>query len=136
MNKTYLTDDEYDFIYSRVPRICIDLLIRDSNGGILLTKRDSEPYKDYWHTPGGRVKFRETIKEAVKRIALIELNKSVEVGNMIGFVELLNEQQGNSQRHSITIYFECFSEGIEGNYFKQLPEKTIPEQLEFLKTIL
>jgi len=131
----YLSDDDYNFIYSNVPRICIDIVIKNELG-ILLTKRDAEPFLGYWHTPGGRIRFRETIEQAVKRISFAELGVSVNPVKLLGVVELLDEVQNGNDRHSITLYYECACDTeIKGDYFNDLPENTIPQQKKFLESI-
>lgn len=145
MNNTYLTDEEYDFIYSRSPRVCVDLLITSSDGGTLLTKRDIEPYKDHWHFPGGRIKFRETIGAAIKRILKGELGQEIIVpAKMVGFCEFLEEVQKGQDRHSISIVhhiqipdnisIKLDGQAKEFKFFKELPAPIIPPQKEFLKT--
>lgn len=140
---TYLSDEEYDFIYSRVPRVCVDLLISNSKGEVLLTKRDIEPYKDYWHLPGGRIKFRETIDEAIKRILNGELGYDLDVTHrIIGFCQFLEEVQKGQDRHSISIVnaiqlpddvvIKLDNTAKDVIFFKELPYTIIPEQKEFL----
>jgi colanic acid biosynthesis protein WcaH len=75
MDKGRLTDDEYCLAYSLVPRACIDFIVCDSEGKILLTQRDIEPHKGKWHLPGGRLKKDESIDEAIVRITNAELGK-------------------------------------------------------------
>ncbi len=131
----YLSDKDYNFIYSNSPRVCIDLFIKKDDK-ILLTKRDIEPFKGYWHTPGGRIKFRETIEDAIKRIAKVEIKcDDIKIGKMLGIVELLDEYQDSNPRHSITMYYEVFT-SCEGNYFNECPENTIPQQKKFIESIL
>jgi len=101
-NNTYLSDTDYNFIYSAVPRICIDLIIK-GKGGVFLTKRDIQPYKGNWHLAGGRIRFRETIYNAANRIAITELGCSVSIVKMIGFIEFHNECQDGNKRHSISM---------------------------------
>lgn len=136
-NTTYLTDEDYNFIYSRVPRICVDLLIKNKLGEILLTKRDIEPYKNHWHLPGGRIKFRETVEEALHRIALAELGYHLNVNyRLIGSIQFLTEEQQGNPRHSISlvhlIEYNEFGKLTDGAFFGQLPEPIIPEQKEFI----
>lgn len=135
MSQAYLSDEDYNFIYSRSPRVCVDLLIRNSEGEILLTKRDIEPYKDHWHLPGGRIKFRETVNEAIKRIAKSELGIELPEGVIIGYCEYLEEVQGGNPRHSISLIhnFEYNGESPkDGIFFKNLPDIIIPEQKKWL----
>ena len=75
LNKNHggpLTDREFQYIYSKVPRLCVDVMVK-SHKGVILTLRDIEPYKNFWHIPGGTVHYRETIIGAVERIAKKEL---------------------------------------------------------------
>jgi 8-oxo-dGTP diphosphatase len=131
---SYLSDKDYNFIYSNSPRICVDLLIK-KDGKILLTKRDIEPFKGYWHTPGGRIKFRETIEYAIKRIAKVEINcDDIKIGKLLGVVELLDEYQQGNHRHSITMFYEVFTK-CEGDYFDILPENTIPQHKKFIEEL-
>lgn len=130
---SYLSDQDYNFIYSNSPRICVDLLIK-KDIKILLTKRDIEPFKGYWHTPGGRIKFRETIEDAIKRIAKTEINcNEIKIGKLLGIVELLDEYQLENPRHSITMFYEVFAD-CEGNYFDKFPDNTIPQHKQFLES--
>lgn len=141
----YLTDEEYDFIYSRSPRICVDLLIVNSKKEVLLTKRDIEPYKDHWHFPGGRIKFRERAEDAIKRIIKGELGINLtEDAPFIGFCQFLEEVQKGQDRHSISIVhlvkipddvvINLDKNAKEVKFFSELPSPIIPPQHEFLLT--
>lgn len=135
---SYLSDKDYNFIYSSVPRICIDVLIKNERGEVLLTKRNIEPYKDHWHMPGGRIQFRETIKDAYNRIIKNELG--IEFTNesdlpMIGVMEFLEEVQDGNKRHSISIVYQALSineEFNDGTFFTELPEPIIPMHRDFI----
>lgn len=141
---SYLSDEDYAFIYNRVPRICVDMLIINSKGEVLLTKRSIEPYKDHWHFPGGRIKFKETAFEAIKRIMKGELGKVLDAKvNMIGFCEFLEEVQDDNPRHSISLVHEVIltnddddimldENAKEFAFFSELPNPIIPPQHEFL----
>lgn len=50
-----------------MPIPCVDLLVEDENGRILMIKRANEPAKGQWWFPGGRVHFLETREQAAKR---------------------------------------------------------------------
>ena len=63
----YLTQEEFNEIYDKVPRLCVEPLIV-SNDGILLTRRAINPGKGLWHFPGGTVLKGETLQEAVVRL--------------------------------------------------------------------
>jgi len=139
----YLTDEEYDFIYSRSPRICVDLLIKNIHGSVLLTKRDIEPYKDHWHFPGGRIKFRESIESAVQRILKGELGiGKYTFATPIGVCEFLEEVQKGQDRHSISLVHEIYllddsvikldNTTKDFKFFEVLPSPIIPAQKDFL----
>lgn len=141
----YLTDEEYDFIYSRSPRICVDLLIVNSKKEVLLTKRDIEPYKDHWHFPGGRIKFRERAEDAIKRIIKGELGIELAFDpQLVGFCQFLEEVQKGQDRHSISlVHLIELTDDVEikldntakdVRFFKDLPSPIIPPQHEFLLT--
>ena len=61
-----LSDQEYKEIYSKVPRLCVELLIKTEEG-ILLVKRAIPPGEGLWYLPGGTVLFDESVEQAVKR---------------------------------------------------------------------
>lgn len=130
--KGYLSDKDYSFIYSNSPRICVDLIIK-SRKGIFLTKRESSPYKGRWHLPGGRVRFRETIDKAIKRIAKQEVGVQINNYTFIGYMEFLKEIQNKENRHTISLGFLITSiQPIGGKYFKISPNNIIPEHKKFL----
>lgn len=143
--KSYLSDEEYDFIYSRVPRICVDLLVKNPTGHILLTQRTIEPYVGHWHFPGGRIKFRESIEDAVKRIGKSELgvDLSDEISNgkvvIVGHCEFPEEYQKGQPRHSISIVHEVqlikdvvLTAQDKYSFVLDIPEPVIPSQKDFL----
>ncbi len=103
--KDWLTEKQYNDIYSKVPRICVDLVIRQKKN-VLLIKRGIQPYKGTFHLPGGRVKFRESITSAVNRIAINEIGIKVTIKKILGYMEFTREIQSGNKRHSISICFE------------------------------
>lgn len=136
----YLSDEEYDFIYSRVPRVTVDLLIKNREDQILLTQRTIEPYINHWHLPGGRIKFRESVGDAIKRIAKTELGIELKfVGKIVGICEYPDEYQHDQPRHSISIVYGFVVSGLsEMNaqdkyvWCSKIPDPIIPPVKEFL----
>ncbi|MEK7680923.1 MAG: NUDIX domain-containing protein [Patescibacteria group bacterium] len=140
MKNKWLTEKDYNFIYTRVPRVCVDLVIKNRRG-VLLTFREIEPFKNQWHMPGGRVKWRETIIKAVQRIAREETGLEVELVKLLGFMEFLREMQKGERRHTVSMVFlarpnDFNSSGCDQahrlNFFNKLPKKTIPIHAKFL----
>jgi ADP-ribose pyrophosphatase YjhB (NUDIX family) len=100
----WLSEQDYNFIYSNAPRICVDLIFK-AGKTVFLTKRNIQPYKGKYHLPGGKVNFRETIENAIKRIAKKELSLEVEILSFVGFMEFRHEVQNGNKRHSISLAF-------------------------------
>ena len=63
-----IEENLYHQICSLMPIPCVDLVVEDDQGRILLLKRSNEPAKGLWWFPGGRVHFSEMRLEAAKRI--------------------------------------------------------------------
>lgn len=76
LNDNPLSQEEFWNIYKKVPRLTVEIIIKDKRG-ILLTLRNIEPCKNLWHLPGGTVRFGEKLIDAVKRIANRELGIEV-----------------------------------------------------------
>src|SRR3989337_1057838 len=102
MKKYPLSKEEFNKIYSKVPRICVDLIIvKDKK--ILLTKRSIHPFKGRWHIPGGGVLHREKIEQAIHRIAKTELGIKVNPKKLLGYLEILRD---GPYRHTILLEFK------------------------------
>lgn len=126
-----LTDEDYKYVFSRAPRACIDLIV-GYNGKLVLVKRAIEPSKDLWSFPGGRIRHRETVQDAIDRIAMDELGVKVKVKKLVDWMEFLNEDY----QHSLSILFLVnIAEGeIKLNFqssevglFDALPENMQPQ---------
>lgn len=136
----YLPEEEFVSIYSKVPRLAIDLLIH-SKQGVLLSLRDIEPYLGYWHLPGGTVYKDETIEQAAIRIAKAETGLTIVPGPAIGSMEFLHEDRNGTDMHTISIIIPAVvSEGVlladkntaQVEWFTDLPEPLVREHAEFL----
>jgi len=82
-----LSAEEFERIFSRVPRLTVELVIVAGDRGVLLALRDFGPCKGLWHLPGGTVRFGEPVIDAVSRVARDELGLSVRAGEMLGYIE-------------------------------------------------
>lgn len=136
----YLSDEEFYLIYSKVPRLTLDLLIQ-SEKGTLLSLRSIEPYLGEWHMPGGTVYKEETVEEAATRIAKRETGLTVRMKKSIGHMEFPNEMRIGNNIHTISIV--VFVEIIAGelqhdegaqelDWFINIPENTILQHKLFL----
>ena len=130
---------EFKKIYSRVPRLCVEVILKDSRG-ILLTRRTIEPANGKWHTPGGTVIKGENLRHAVKRVAKEELGLKIDVMNMLGVIEYGSFRNHYSQDISIAFLVKSISKRppmLDGHadkygFFADVPANTIKEQKEFL----
>jgi ADP-ribose pyrophosphatase YjhB (NUDIX family) len=136
----WLPQSEHDFVFARVPRLCIDIVIVTKDG-VLLSYRTIQPAKHTWHTPGGRVHFGESIEHAVRRIAKEETGLTVRVEKMLGFMEFRNERQGKNVRHTVSLAFLVHPIGgalkpdknaASLRYFKKFPPRTHAVHRRFL----
>jgi len=134
-----ISSQDFHYIYSRVPRLCVEVIIKTKNG-IVLTKRAIEPVKGQWHTPGGTVYKGEGLEQAVKRVAEEELGVKVKVGIMLGPIEYRIKNY-NGWPISLAYAVEIISKGpirldrqaSEYSFFKVLPKNTVREQKSFLE---
>jgi ADP-ribose pyrophosphatase YjhB (NUDIX family) len=132
--------EEFDAIFSRVPRLTVEIILR-TDDGVVLTKRSMEPRLGQWHIPGGTVRFGESLIEAVKRVAKDELNVDVEVGKLLGYIEYPKMAADGYNGWPIGMAFEAdiingelngSEQGEEVGCFKKTPSGTISEQARFL----
>ena len=127
----FLSDEDYKFVYDRVPRYCVDLMVQDSEGALLLTRRDIPPFEGLWHLPGGGLRFGESIEEAIKRIAEKELGVEVEIIEIAGTINNFPDNNpGDQPRHSMSVVYKVkipegeatnASEASDIRFFKELP---------------
>lgn len=134
-----LSLEDFKFIYSKVPRLCVDLLIKNEKG-VLLTLREIKPYKGFWHLPGGTVLLRETLNQAVKRIAKDELGVEVLVEKQLTAIEF-SQNLPLPYKSTISIGFlvkiknydiDLNNQASKFNFFHKLPLKIIPSHKDFI----
>ena len=137
-----LSQKEFDKIYSKVPRVSVDIVVKTGKG-IILTKRSFGPWKGQWHIPGASIRYGESIKDAIERVAKKELNLKVKVIKKLGDIEWLDKFK--ERGHSISLVFlvktvsgeiKLDFQATSYNFFKKIPLNTIKEQRKFLKDFL
>ena len=129
-----LPKDEFDRIFSRVPRLTVEVLITSEERGVLLALRDVDPCRGTWNLPGGTVRFGERLVEAVRRVAAGELGIRVRVGPMVGYIEYPSHYE-NGLDSPVGLVFGA--EPLDaaqprGRWFAALPENMHEEQKVFL----
>ncbi len=137
-----LSKEQFDEIYSQVPRACVEVLIDIGKGNYVLSKRLIPPCIGMWHIPGGTIFFRDSLDDTVKRVAKEELGVEVKIKRVVKVIEYTYEN------HAISIVFLCKLEKGEqifkGSYqaeeikvfnVKDLPDNTIIEHKNLIKEL-
>lgn len=143
--KQPFTYAEFEQIYSKVPRLTVDLVVM-TEGGVVLVKRQEQSWHGMWHLPGGTVLYREKIEDAVQRIAMEELGLSVMNEKLLGYIEYPSEVQERGFGYSVSLTFLCRADSSQIDWlkwsqqeiqvFESVPENTVEEQVEVLKGVL
>lgn len=128
-------------IYSQVPRLCVDLVIRD-NEGVLLTFRNIDP-KGFWHLPGGTVLLDESVEEAAQRIAQEELGVEISLKKLLGVMDFHQGYTGLG--HPVSLAYDVIitrgeikldEQASEAKFFKKIPSNTLGEHKKFLLSLI
>ena len=139
MNNHPLTQEEFTAIYTKVPRLTVEVIVR-SNEGILLTKRAIYPAIGQWHIPGGTVRYNESIADAVRRVAKQEIGLTVNRYEIIGIIEYPSlDKQNYGDPRGVAVLVTDYSgevqideEASDYGWFKTLPDKILAHQDDFL----
>lgn len=140
MSKDYpLTQEEFTAIYTKVPRLTVEIIVK-SDRGVLLTKRAIYPAEGYWHIPGGTVRYNESIRDAVTRVAKDEVGLAINKYEIIGMIEYPSLDKINyGDPRGLAILVTDFSgevaideEASEYGWFTTVPEKILQHQDDFL----
>ncbi len=132
--------EEFKGIYSKATRLCVELVIKTPEG-IVLTLRNLPSYHGQWHLPGGTVLYGESVADAIKRVAKEELDISVTIDRLLGYIEY-NETKERGYGWTVSMDFLCFSDGKDMKHnedasevraFNKLPDNIIEEQRIFLE---
>ncbi|PHR99346.1 MAG: GDP-mannose mannosyl hydrolase [Oceanobacter sp.] len=81
MSKQWLDRETFKTIIDTTPLVSIDLLVRNSQGQILVGKRVNRPAQGYWFVPGGRILKNERLSEAFSRLTEAELGVQLDIKN-------------------------------------------------------
>ena len=131
-----LPKEEFDWIFSRVPRLTVEVVISSPERGVLLALRDIEPCIGTWHLPGGTVRFGEPVTDAVARVAREELGVIVTVGRLLGYIEYPSHYENGLDSPVGLAFAATITGGGElpdvCRWFKALPDDMHDEQKRFL----
>ncbi len=103
----FIKDSLYAEIVQSMPIPCVDLVVMDRSGRILLLKRKNEPAANQWWFPGGRVLFGEMRLEAAKRKLVEECGLSAESEpEELATLDCLLSIEGKKPSHGITTLYK------------------------------
>jgi 8-oxo-dGTP diphosphatase len=96
----------YSQILQAMPIPCVDLLVMDSAGNVLLLLRKNEPAAGQWWFPGGRVLFGEKREDAARRKLEKECGLVATQFEEVGTFDLFFNIAQDACVHSITTLFK------------------------------
>ncbi|TWX71942.1 GDP-mannose mannosyl hydrolase [Colwellia demingiae] len=98
-------------VIASTPLISIDLVVKNSEGQILLGKRTNRPAQHYWFVPGGRVLKDEPLEIAFSRILKAELSSDKREAKFLGVYQHFYEDNVTVDKfttHYIVLAYELF----------------------------
>lgn len=131
-----LTAEEFSYIYHKVPRAGVDIILK-TDQGVLLAKRSIYPFKGTWCLPGGTILFREPIEHAIKRIAEDELGVEVRIKEHLGIIDYLHDGYRHTVSNAFLVEVDLGkliskNQATGFQFFKKLPVKINHYQKDFL----
>lgn len=85
-----------------MPRPAVGAVVLDDEGRLLVVLRSNPPAAGRWSLPGGSVEPGEGLRDAVRREVGEETGLDVTVGELVGFVEVRDDQH-----HYVILDFEA-----------------------------
>ena len=126
--------DRYNQIIDVLPILCVDVVIRNRQGEVLLIKRANEPRKGEWWVIGGRLLKGETLEQAVIRKVREETALEVETVRPIGYYEAVAQENPfglDSPLHAVSVVFSTVvddhqpisldDQSSDWGFFQELP---------------
>ena len=110
-----LEPGDFENVVRLTPLVAIDMIVRSSDGRVLVGHRTNEPAKGCFFVPGGRITKNETLAAAFRRISLAELGveKQIEEARFLGVFEHLYStnhfDRDGFGTHYVTLAYELTS---------------------------
>ena len=142
--KKPFSPEQFKLLYSQVPRLVVELVVKAETGVVLTLRKDSA-WNNLWHIPGGTVFYQEYIEDAIQRMAEEELSITVTKQRLLGYLEYSSEEKERGFGWSVGLVFLCVansplpSENQEGEkiqVFDYVPENTVEEHKKILSQVL
>ncbi len=143
-NPKPFTPADFKKIYSQVPRVTAEAVIKTPKG-IILVKRSLPDWQGMWHIPGVTLLYGEKLAQAVNRAAQDEAGVSITITGCLGPYEFSNETRIRGWGQTVGIAYLCETtdsvpsqnqDGEEIGVFQTVPEHTIAEQIPIIQRIL
>jgi len=132
---------EYKSIYSKVPRLAVELVIRSGDETLFILRRNYG-WEGLWHIPGATLYYGETIAHCLVRTAREELGVDVKIRKFLGYNEYPSERKERGFGTSVGLIFFCtispknreiLLKREDIRFFKKLPNNIVSEQKLFLR---
>lgn len=146
MRQQPLSEAEFRQIYSKVPRLCVDIILKHtSHQGIVLVLRKHQSWNNLWHFPGGTVFYQEPLRQTVLRIIQEEIGVPATIDHSLPPIEFFSEIEHRGFGYSVAIPYVCVTQhqlpsqnqaGELIQLFSTVPENMIQEQKAVLKQVL
>jgi len=136
-----IPENLYREIISELPIICVDVVIRNESGRVLLARRKNEPIKGHWWVVGGRIISGESAHQACIRKTFEETGLKIDELRFLGFYEDVFEKNAFNvpkPYHTLSLAFETQmsieqvekaihldSQHTEWGWFDKLPDRFI-----------
>jgi colanic acid biosynthesis protein WcaH len=144
-----IPDHLYREIISVLPIACVDVVIRNAAGKVLLARRKNEPLKDQWWVVGGRIQSGESARQACIRKTFEEAGLEIDELQFLGFYEDVFDKNSfdvAKPYHTLSLVFEARvtaaqtihldSQHSEWAWFDALPDRfTISTQNALLSQL-
>ena len=107
----FIRNELYATILESLAVPCVDLVVKNKKGEILLVKRKNEPAQDKWWVPGGRVLHGEQRINAAKRKLMEECGLKAGSFKELGTFEFVFNKSESQTYHNIATLFEVQVDG-------------------------
>lgn len=102
-----LPDEVFYYISATTPLINVDLLIRDERDRTLLAWRNDSHAGTGWHIPGGIIRFKESIAERIRQVALSEIGVMVDFDHDVLAINEMIHHDRDVRGHFISLLYNC-----------------------------
>lgn len=101
-----LPQEVFEFVTTVTPMINVDLLIKNSDGHVLMAWRDDICGRG-WHIPGGIIRYKESIEDRIRQVAVKELKTEVHIEPGPIMINSIITP-GRIRGHFISLLYRCF----------------------------